>query len=523
MISLFTLKEKKALRVIVFLTIIMRLALMFRSEERIFTRPFNEDSFYLFSTAEHFAKGNGFSVDGAQPTNGVQPLIIFFYAPLFLIAGFNKLLVLKLAFIWVALFDALSVFLLAVLMKKLSISREKNDDPLWKSPPMIAAALWAFLYPIYIHTACGLETGLYSMLLLLTLVKYTDILKSQKNREHVGVIEYIGLGIVLGFTVLSRIDAAIFVALIAAYEIWKHRIEGVKNAFIIGITALILSSPWWWYNVSVFGHILPQSGFAESLINETSRNLWQALTVIADSLSIFFFLPKAVDVSHEISLVWFIVVIGGIFFIVKYSNAFHSCKNSYNLSPVVPLAATCAVFFIYYVFFFSAPHFIPRYFQPLRIVAIIMGSMLLPTIIQWALQSKAKKTVLILFCSIVFLFSFLRYGYFFTTTDYSDLYKAGKWAETVAPKQVGMYQSGTAGFIASNVTNLDGKVNIEALKARQGDDIGKYVAEKQFDYIADWPDMVNEILHSAKRYGLEYVFVDSLRRVHIYKRVTSIK
>src|SRR5438046_880086 len=89
-------REKKLLRYILVFIIIIRIALAFRSEEKIYTRPYYEDSFYLFNCAEHFAHGEGFTCDGKQPTNGVQPLIVIFYAPLFMIAGADKLLALRL-------------------------------------------------------------------------------------------------------------------------------------------------------------------------------------------------------------------------------------------------------------------------------------------------------------------------------------------------------------------------------------------------------------------------------------------
>jgi hypothetical protein len=515
---LFSLREKKALRIIVILTILMRLALMLRSEERIFTRPFTEDSFYLFSTAEHFARGEGFSVDGVQPTNGVQPLIIFFYAPLFLIAGFQKLLVLKLAFIWVALFDALSTVLLAVLIKRMMI-RDEDVGSVWKSPPILAAGLWATLYPIFVHTGCGLETGLYSTLLIASLAMYSGILRKRSVGIKTGVRDYLILGVLLGFTTLARIDAAIFIGMLCLFEVIKQKGQGVKNAFIIGVSAFVMSSPWWWYNYSTFGHIMPQSGFAESLVDETGRNIWQALTVIADSFSVFFFLPKSVEVSHSTSLVWASTVSVLIYQLVKATKPWAVVTHSYRLEVLVPLLMTCVVFTVYYVFFFSAPHFIPRYFHPYRILALILAALILPHIISWVKESNIKKFVLYVFIPAALLFSGISYGYYFFIEKYSDLYAVGKWAETVAPARVGMDQSGTAGFIASNVVNLDGKVNMTALRAREKEDIGAYVAQEQFEYIADWQEKTEEITASAKRHDITYVLHDSIGRVKIYKKV----
>jgi hypothetical protein len=515
MTSWFSQDEKKALRIIVFITIVMRLALMFRSEERIFTRPFTEDSFYLFSTAEHFAKGEGFSVDGVQPTNGVQPLIIFFYGPLFLIAGFNKLLVLKLAFVWIALFDAISAVLLAALIKKM-MRREEGYSSTWLSPPIIAALLWGTLYPIYVHTACGLETGLSSTLMIASVLVYADILLQRSKGIDISISKLAALGLLLGLTVLARIDAGILVAIICSLEIWNEKVKGLRSALITGAVSVIISLPWWWYNYSVFGHVMPQSGFAESLVDETSRNIWQAITVIVDSFSVFFFLPKAIDVSNVITLLWTAFVVGGIYWLLKLTKAWQ-VAHMYYLKPLQPLALTSMVFSIYYVFFFSAPHFIPRYFQPYRILALILAAIMLPIMIQYFLSSKPKRMLMYSAIAVAFLFSYVRYGYYFTITDYSDFYLTGKWAGKTPDIRVGMDQSGTAGFVAANVVNLDGKVNISALRARQKNDIGEYLAKERLEYIADWQEKVDEITTSAKRYGLVYAPFDSIGRVRIYK------
>jgi hypothetical protein len=189
----------------------------------------------------------------------------------------------------------------------------------------------------------------------------------------------------------------------------------------------------------------------------------------------------------------------------------------YYLKPLQPLALTSMVFSIYYVFFFSAPHFIPRYFQPYRILALILAAIMLPIMIQYFLSSKPKRMLMYSAIAVAFLFSYVRYGYYFTITDYSDFYLTGKWAGKTPDIRVGMDQSGTAGFVAANVVNLDGKVNISALRARQKNDIGEYLAKERLEYIADWQEKVDEITTSAKRYGLVYAPFDSIGRVRIYK------
>jgi hypothetical protein len=177
-----------------------------------------------------------------------------------------------------------------------------------------------------------------------------------------------------------------------------------------------------------------------------------------------------------------------------------------------------AGFVIFYVFFFSAPHFIPRYFHPVRLLAIILAAVALPDIYEQLKNSRSEKRLFYGVLLIAWIFSFARYGYIFIRDPENDFYYAGQWARTVPFAKIGMDQSGTAGFISPNVINLDGKVNFEALQAKRKGDIGAYVAKEQFDYIADWKEFAGVIMASARDHGLIYEPVDSIGRIHIYKR-----
>ena len=82
-----------------------------------------------------------------------------------------------------------------------------------------------------------------------------------------------------------------------------------------------------------------------------------------------------------------------------------------------------------------------------------------------------------------------------------------------------MEQSGTAGFIAANVVNLDGKVNYDALKAKKKNDIGAYIESEKLDYIADWREFSTAMVASASKHGGKFQEVDSIGKIIIYHRV----
>ncbi len=519
----FSLREKRWLKLIILFVVLSRLFLMFRSEERIYTRPYLEDSFYLFNCAEHFAHGEGFTCDGKQPTNGVQPLVVVFYAPLFLIAGANKLLALKLGFILIALFDSLSVIFIARLVRFMQ-KKPDDENSSWFSPPIIAAILWAALYPIFVHTGGGLETGLYSTMLLAALCNYVELIGKRNNGERIRLIQWITLGVILGLTVLSRIDAVFLVIAISSYELYRYKIKGFISGAIISLFAFIISSPWWWYNYKIFGSIMPQSGVSESLESGIlAENLRRGAIVIGDILSVFFFLPNY-DLPAWFHYLWLAVILVLVIWLANHFGLRKFIQEKYDTSVFTPYLFFCGILTIYYIFFFSAPHFLPRYFHPFRIVWLVLFACTAPKIMEiirrfYLLQKKSTLIFIWMIALATISFSASRYAYYFVITKTTDFYFAGKYGLAHPLERIGMEQSGTAGFIASNIVNLDGKVNYKALQVIQKGDIGEYIESEKLDYIADWREFSLKIVALAEKHGGKFQEIDSIGRVIIFKRI----
>ncbi|MFI5264072.1 MAG: hypothetical protein ACHQM6_06120 [Candidatus Kapaibacterium sp.] len=521
MTPLFSLREKRILRYVIFFVIVSRVLLMFRSEERIYSRPYLEDSYYLDNCASHFASGEGFTCDGKQPTNGVQPLIVVLYAPLFLIAGADKLLALKLGFILIALFDSLSVIFIACLVRTLQRKPHVETSP-WKSPPVIAAILWAGLYPIFVHTGGGLETGLYSTMLLAVLYYYAKISRTRSEGGTIRIGKWILLGVLLGITVLARVDAVFLVLALAGFEFYKFKAKGFVTGAIISIPAFIVSSPWWWYNEKFFGSLMPQSGASESLGSMIGENMLRGASVITDIFTVFFFSPYY-DLPVWAIYILILAVTGIVFWSIRKFKLPAFLKKEFELSSLSPYFFFCGALAIYYIFFFSAPHFLPRYFHPFRILWLVLFACVALKLFQIRREfhnmSKSIATAMICiftFCAIAFsLWSYLHY---FTISKQNDFYLTGKFALQHPSERIGMEQSGTSGFIASNILNLDGKVNLGALHAMQSGDIGAYIESEKLDYIADWREISEPMVASAARHGGNFREVDNIGRVIIFKR-----
>jgi 4-amino-4-deoxy-L-arabinose transferase-like glycosyltransferase len=519
--KVFSTAQKKLLWICAAIIFVTRVILAFRPESQICTRPYTEDSFYVFSCAQHLSHGDGFSVDGVQPTNGVQPLIVVLYAPIFDLCGANKWLALRLSFLLGALIGIASMYLLARLLLIMS-----NAPPVTttlrtglRTAPILGALLWTLSYPIIRETMNGLETGLYSMLILAACLTYAEF----SVRNETKLLAWAAFGVTLGSLVLARIDGVFFVMAFGLLEIVQHRWEGLKRAIVLGVIAFVVSLPWWIYNLRVFGSLMPTSGQSESIANTIPENLSRGIMVIADIVSTFFYMPSY-ELSALLSAVWVFVVFGVILAIFTRFSLWKSVCTRANIGILAPLGIASFALVIFYIFFFSAPHFLPRYFQPLRILWLILFA--LACAIGFAKYSSFTQRAKLLtqFAGGVVLlaaitFSVSRYAESFNERNTTDLFYAGKWALQHQDGLVGMNQSGTASFIAPNVINLDGKVNRDALEAKKAGTMGVYLVRKNFRYLADWKEFVDPLVRSAEANGAQFHEIDSIGLIHFYERV----
>jgi hypothetical protein len=496
-------RQKIALLIII--TIVTRLALAFRPETQLTQRLYQEDAYYSLTTANHLAHGNGFSVDGVHPTNGVQPLIVVLYSICFFISGADKWLGLRLTFGLMAIIEALCV----VLIYKAIQTFKRKDKQYSIDPAMAGAVGWTFLFANLIHNAIGLETGLYAMMILWSLYLYGRILELEKQGERIANLRWIGFGAQLGLLVLTRIDGVFFVGAICLLELIKRR--NLLPSFLIGIFAVIVSSPWWIYNYTKFGSLMPISGQSESIGSALLLNIQFSLTTIANTFLVLFYQESELGVTViRLSTVSILIIVAMVLW-RQYGRAY--IKKSYEPRPLIALFIASACLVVYYTFFFNAPHFIGRYFHPLRVAVLLIVILCLPALYErWKASSKFSIVRIAISCylAIGIAYNAAHYIYNFTTKDVNALYQAGKWAEQHPEHKVGMTSSGVAGFISNNVVNLDGKVNYDALLARHHDSLGYYVVNSGIDVLADWEGNARPIITQAERLGVTYKVVDSL-------------
>ena len=78
----------------------------------------------------------------------------------------------------------------------------------------------------------------------------------------------------------------------------------------------------------------------------------------------------------------------------------------------------------------------------------------------------------------------------------AKFYKVAQWINTNTPPEavIGAFQTGITGYyLERRFYALDGKVNLDALRAMQSKRIDRYVQDKGIDYLVDWPWILNDL------------------------------
>ncbi len=503
------------LSLLILFTIVTRIALAFRPDAQIAVRPYQEDAFYAFDCAKHLAQGEGFSVDGVHPTNGVQPLIVILYSTCFYLAGSDKWLGVRFTFILLAIIESLCVFLVYQVINQL----KKKDVKYGIDPALVGAFVWAMVLSNLIFNGVGLETGLYAMMILLSIYQYSRVICLEKEDKKLHIGNWFLLGAVLGLTVLSRIDGIFLVGGVVGVDFLFRKedsfVKRISPVLIVGVVAILVSSPWWIYNYRVFGSLMPISGQSESIGNFISLNVEYTITQLANIIPVLFYIPihyPASGLVIGLSILALLTVI----FVIKYYHIVAQLKKSYEIKPLYALVFSSIFLIVYYTFFFAAPHFIARYFHPIRIAAMLFGMLLIPRIYEYW-KSKDRKSPLTYFITaylgVAIVFNIAHYAYNFTFPETSYLYWTGVWAQHHQEYKIGMTSSGTAGFMSGNVVNLDGKVNVEALRARHNNAISKYVLASGINVLTS---LDHDIVKEVEQLGMRVTLLDSARGTEYY-------
>lgn len=497
----------RPLQLLVVVMLIAQVGLAFRSTSLLIARPFIEDSFYALSVARSIGAGEGFTVDGVHPTNGVQPLICLMYAPIYALTPSDGIEALRPIYLLQALIGLLLAIAAATLVSRMDRIGGRERLVWWSTVTLIYLD-----YTLSVHVLNGLESGLTTMLTLIGLLLF-ERLRANRVEE---IWRWGLFGMYVGVMILSRIDAGFFavsIALLLLYDgvrngsksngvtTWRRVFPPLKKISVIAIGALLLSLPWWWYNASTFGSVMPISGLSQYDLSGSLRHVVvETVNVLADAVVPSLHTP--VGLKWE-GVAWPGLAIVAVILLLaivptmrnRIATLMATYRREWSMRPLQPLLLHLVLLFLFYTIFFQAPHFQSRYLILVTLVAGLFHVTLWVTVIRNAHTRRMRAALFAMFV-IVQLVSLGLFVRNYTGHGSNMMLETFDWinASTRRDDRIGMFQSGTLGYLLPDrVTNLDGKVNAEALRAMRSGRLPRYVDSLRFDYIVDWEGYTDRI------------------------------
>jgi 4-amino-4-deoxy-L-arabinose transferase-like glycosyltransferase len=232
-----------------------------------------DDAYYYFGVATGFPERGWWSFDGLVSTNGVQPLWgavltgvaqVLDWTGLDGLEGFERLSVGLTALCWAAA----AVLLYAILARTVS-----------RGAGLAAAGALLFSLPIVWPHVWGMENSIYALTLLAAVAFYEFRFRREPTTARTVI-----LGVLLGLTALSRLNAVMFVGVLLGWYVLSAR-DGVglrlRRAAVIAAVAGAVVVPYVVANLAVTGHLLPISGTVKAIERDELRERRGASSVVS--------------------------------------------------------------------------------------------------------------------------------------------------------------------------------------------------------------------------------------------------
>lgn len=481
----------------------------------------SEDGYLMLTIARNLAIGNGLSIeDGSTLTNGTQPLMTFVYGGLFWLVGGDKVWGVVLAQV-LGIAIGLVCTLLLYRVGLLLLAKGRNGAAI----SAIAAAAW-YLAPVGArYTQNCLETGAATLLPLL--IAFFFLRSSPGPDQRWPLLRCAALGALLGVAFWVRNDAVLLsgaVCLTVLLSGLRHRSVSVGRRLVesgcIGLTALLVVSPWLAFNYSIFGNLVPVSGISQGAGVPLGENLIQLPSILAEQVSIVGLIPGSWE-SRPVVLVLasalVVVWIAGVYWQVADSDPvqrqWFTALSLWSIGLVG-----------FYGLIYGAGYFMGRYLFPLSPWMALLSVALVHRL--WAKLGRPRpRLMLALALSSAMILSIgldiraRRHGM------NNGHFQVVEWVEQHVPDDVWVaaVQTGTLGFFHDRTYNLDGKVSPAALEARLEDRIYEYVLERPIQYIVDWAGIAIWVDDEPMAQHFEVVIADNQNGLAVLRRTTPLE
>lgn len=473
--------------VILIVAILLYGALLFRPNGQLAAKPITEDAYYALTVARNVAHSDGITIDGEHSTNGFQPLFTAYEVGLYSIFR-NDFLVLR-----ALLFTQIVILVATALILGRIVADSLDEERTRRGAVPVTMALYLTATTTTLNTLNGLETGL--VLLLLCIFWRRHQLYGHTRPKDVAL-----QGVLFGLCILARIDT-VFLAFplfaLTFVEARRLRTAILRTSVIVGLGAL-LSSPWWIYGIMEFGSPVPISGQAtgggfgitglqlHSTFLHLSANLIPWLYASRFDILLLAVLRYAIFAAATIFLVWH----------TRHQrfasrvNTSVSDKTVRSRRFAAVLVGCCILLVCYYTFGSWTSGFYIRYFSPISLIGVwvIAQALLLVKPRRFAIPVWATAGTFAAIGLVGSAMLALPNGPTGMRTNAALTQQMPLVERHVPPDAwVAAGQTGTLGFWRPRVVNLDGKVNVEMLRARQEGRLVEEIDRLGIDWVCDEP------------------------------------
>lgn len=220
--------NKRSGKTIAAIVLIVLVTILTRGLLTYYSNHFADDSFITFRYAENIGSGKGFVYNEGERVLGTSTPLYTLLLALLVKLGLPILLFARIINIGA---DCLSGILIFLLLRQFKIS------------VATLAALFYVLFPrVMVWSISGMETSLYVLFIVASLYCY--------HKKNFGLT-----ALLLGLTILTRVDGVILGLAILVHFTWQHRRFPVKMA--LGSLAVVL--PWFIFSFLYFGSPIPNS------------------------------------------------------------------------------------------------------------------------------------------------------------------------------------------------------------------------------------------------------------------------
>ncbi len=491
---------------------LLRLAVSLRPLQVVDDLAVPDDAYLSLTLARNIARGLG-PLYGLDPTNGFQPLYVFLMAPAFRLWPDDPHAPLRVAFVLLALCDALALLLMVRWLRRVSE---------WRWTPELFGLCWA-LSPYAVLTALnGLETALSFCLLVAVLDRLS---RWRAAPALASARRGLAFGALLGLAALARVDNLLLwpvVALVLIGTLARREVPAPALARWVaaaGVAAVGVILPWLLYSWSYTGQLFPVSGRAV--------RYWALTRVDHNPTWGNFYWPmvrQAADVvlrKQALHLALGAVVLAGLAWLRPRVPARTVARR---LGELWPMALFGALLFAAYTGFVFGYWHLPRYLFPLSLVFGFAAFTLLDVLAARLEPGGTRRALAALALLLVVagnvvqpafqrLFSRRLYG----TWGYM---RVGEWARDrfVPGTRIGGSQTGALGYFGDSlvVVNLDGVVNRACYEALRRKLYWPYIRSTGIEYIV-WQDDIGLVARESRDFDpRELEFVETVPGVRTW-------